>query len=113
MSGQTPLRDPYQSVEIILGEIISEMKRIGYWSEAPLPDEAFQFTQAFAMDTMTFPQWLQHILIPRVNSILDEKGDFPDKSMVGTQAIREIDGDETASTLVHLLNEFDRIINQV
>ena len=83
------------------------MKRIGGWSFEPLPEEAYEFHQAFAMDTMAFTQWLQFILIPRVRSIIAQKGDFPSESMVGAQAIREFDGDATASGLVTLLSEFD------
>jgi uncharacterized protein YqcC (DUF446 family) len=50
-----------------------------------------KFTQAFAMDTMPFAYWLQFVFIPRVRSIVEEKGTFPATSMVATQAIREFD----------------------
>jgi hypothetical protein len=63
------------------------------------------------MDTMTFTQWLQFIFIPRVHQILDENGVFPTSSMVGTQALREFDGDERASKLVNLLIEFDQLFS--
>jgi len=108
-----PLSDRFERVERIIGEIEEEMKRIGYWRAEPLPDEAYQFQQAFALDTMTFAQWLQFILIPRVHKLLDEKSIFPERSMIGTQAIREFDGDEKASRLVQLLNEFDMLFNKV
>jgi uncharacterized protein YqcC (DUF446 family) len=62
---------------------------------------------------MTFAQWLQFVFIPSVRNILGTKGDFPAYSMVGTQAIREFDGDERASRLVQLLNEFDLLFNEV
>lgn len=101
--------DRFKRVEGFIGEIEDEMKRIGYWSAEPLPEEAYRFHQAFAMDTMTFTQWLQFILVPSVQAILDEGGDFPSRSLVGTQAIREFDGDEKASKLVQLLSEFDQL----
>ena len=88
------------------------MKRIGYWSLELLPDEAYEFQQAFAMDTMAFSQWLQFILIPRVRSIIQQKGDFPSESMVGAQAVREFDGDANASGLVTLLSEFDDLFRR-
>lgn len=97
----------YSKAERKISEIEAEMKRIGYWSDEPLPEEAYEFQQAFAMDTMAFSQWLQFILIPRVRTIIEEKDDFPSDSMVGTQAVREFDGDATASGLVTLLSEFD------
>lgn len=92
-----------------IAEIEAEMKRIGYWSSEPLPEEAYEFRQAFAMDTMAFSQWLQFIFIPRVHQIIAGQGSFPANSAVGTQAIREFDADENAARLVGLLNEFDRL----
>jgi uncharacterized protein YqcC (DUF446 family) len=97
----------YSEAERKISEIEAEMKRIGYWSLEELPEEAYDFQQAFAMDTMAFSQWLQFVLIPRVRAIIEEKGDFPSESMVGAQAVREFDGDATASGLVTLLGEFD------
>ena len=96
----------------IIAEIEAEMKRTGYWSTQPLPAEAYDFRQAFAMDTMAFPQWLQFVFIPRVRQIIDEQGAFPSQSMVGTQAIREFDGDVNAEQLVSLLNDFDRLFDR-
>jgi len=102
----------YSEVGYKISEIEAEMKRIGCWSLEQLPDEAYEFQQAFAMDTMAFSQWLQFILIPRVRSIIEQKGDFPSESMVGAQAVREFDGDANASGLVTLLSEFDDLFRR-
>ena len=102
----------YSEVAHKFSEIEAEMKRIGYWSDKPLPEEAYEFPQAFAMDTMAFAQWLQFILIPRVRSVIEQKGDFPSESMVGAQAVREFDGDANASGLVTLLSEFDDLFRR-
>ena len=88
------------------------MKRISYWRAEPLSEEAYDFHQAFGMDTMTFSQWLQFILIPLVRHIIERRGSFPTNSMVGVAAIREFDGDENAAHLIDLLGEFDRLFNE-
>jgi uncharacterized protein YqcC (DUF446 family) len=103
--------DLYQQVEQRLSVIEAEMKKIGYWQEAPLPPEAYNFQLAFAMDTMAYSQWLQFVFIPRVRSILKSHGDFPSSSSVGTQALREFDGNPDADQLVSLLCSFDEGIN--
>jgi uncharacterized protein YqcC (DUF446 family) len=102
----------YPTVESKLNEIEAEMKRIGYWREEPLPPEMYNFTQAFAMDTMPFVYWLEFVFIPRVRSIIAEQGQFPSSSMVGTQAIREFDGDYDAANLVTMLCEFDDLFGR-
>jgi uncharacterized protein YqcC (DUF446 family) len=112
MIKQSTAHNRYTQAEVKISEIEAEMKRIGYWSANPLPEEAYDFHEAFAMDTMAFPQWLQFILVPRVRQIIEEEGAFPPKSMVGAQAVREFDGDENASQLVSLLGEFDDLFDE-
>jgi uncharacterized protein YqcC (DUF446 family) len=97
-------------VEAHINEIETEMRKIGMWSDKQPPPEAFEFTRAFAMDTMAFSQWLQFIFIPRVREILQSGADFPVQSQVGAQAIREFDGQYEADHLVTLLSAFDRVI---
>lgn len=112
MPDLTPSQNRLANVRKIIAEIEAEMKRKGYWSTQPLPAEAYDFRQAFAMDTMAFSQWLQFVFIPRVRQILEEQRAFPARSMVGTQAIREFDGDANAAQLISLLNDFDRLFDK-
>lgn len=88
--------------------IEAEMQRIGLWQNQPLRPEQMDFKQAFAMDTMTFSQWLQFIFLPRVREAV-EANDFPGSSSVGAQAVREFDGFTEADQLVTLLSEFDAL----
>jgi uncharacterized protein YqcC (DUF446 family) len=97
-------------VRDMLTRIENEMRQAGFWQAAPLPEEAYEFRQAFAMDTMAYPQWLQFIFVPRVKAILDGGGDWPSSSAVGAQAIREFDGLPEASALITLLCEFDGLL---
>ncbi len=102
----------YETVQQKIDAIEAEMKSAGMWSSEPPPPEAFDFHQAFAMDTMPFAHWLQFIFIPRVREIIAAQGDFPSSSQVGTQAIREFDGIYEASGLVSLLSNFDYFIER-
>lgn len=88
----------------------AEMRRIGYWQAQPLRPEQLKFTQAFAMDTMAFAQWLQFIFLPRVREAA-AANQLPSSSSVGTQAVREFDGSPEASDLVTLLSEFDALFD--
>ncbi len=90
--------------------IEAEMRRIGYWQSDPLRPEQMEFTQAFAMDTMNFAQWLQFIFLPRVREAA-ASNQFPSGSSVGAQAVREFDGDPHAGDLVTLLAEFDALFD--
>jgi uncharacterized protein YqcC (DUF446 family) len=89
-------------------EIETEMQQIGLWQGEPLKPEQYQFHAAFAMDTMSFGQWLQFVFIPKVKEAA-QASQFPAKSQVGTQAVREFDTLPAASNLVTLLCEFDAL----
>jgi uncharacterized protein YqcC (DUF446 family) len=91
-----------------LSEIETEMKQIGLWQNEALMSEQYQFHQAFAMDTMSFSQWLQFVFIPKVKEAA-KASQFPAKSQVGAQAVREFDTLPAASRLVTLLSEFDAL----
>jgi len=95
-----------QEVTRYLEQIEAEMRRIGMWQAEPLQPEQLEFTEAFAMDTMAFSQWLQFIFLPRVHEAVAANR-FPKNSSVGAQAVREFDGQPEASGLITLLSEFD------
>ena len=103
----TPLQ---QEAGRYIDQIEQEMRRIGLWQVAPLRPEQMNFKQAFAMDTMTFAQWLQFVFVPRVREAVATNS-FPSSSSVGAQAVREFDGSPDASDLVNLLCEFDALFD--
>ncbi|MGO9258245.1 MAG: YqcC family protein [Bryobacteraceae bacterium] len=51
---------------------------------------AFESKRALFGDTMTFYQWLQFVLLPRVREIIDQHGAFPAKSAVGAYAAPQL-----------------------
>ena len=90
--------------------IEAEMRQTGYWQSEPLRPEQMEFTQAFAMDTMAFAQWLQFIFLTRVREAA-AANQFPSGSSVCAQAVREFDGDPHAGELLTLLSEFDALFD--
>jgi uncharacterized protein YqcC (DUF446 family) len=112
LEARTQMGSKREQIQAKIGEIENEMKRIGYWQNAPLKPEQYQFRMAFGMDTMAFSQWLQFIFIPRVKSLLETGEKFPPDSQNGAQAVREFDGDDNAQALVALLSEFDELIRR-
>ena len=99
-----------QNAARYVDQIEKEMQRIGFWQKQQLRPEQLAFKKAFAMDTMTFVQWLQFIFLPRVREAVASNS-FPKGSSVGTQAVREFDGDPEADQLITLLSEFDELFS--
>ena len=107
-----PSQNLRQAVVRYADRIEAEMRSIGFWQNEPLRPEQMEFTQAFAMDTMAFTQWLQFVFLPRVREAA-AANQFPSSSSVGTQAVREFDGNPEAGDLITLLAEFDALFDQV
>lgn len=70
-------------------------------------EEQYENMGAFGSNTMSYEQWIQFILIPNVQDIIETKGEFPSGSETGVYAVRYFDGDRDASQLITLLSEFD------
>lgn len=92
-------------------EIEAELKVLRRWSSVPLPPEKLENMGAFGCNTMSFEQWLQFVLIPRIRAIIQDKDVFPQGSMLGPYAIRVFDGDLETTRLHDLLYHLDEIVN--
>src|SRR5688572_4673308 len=103
---------PYELVLIKASEIEAELKRLNRWSISPLPPDKFEDMGAFGGNTMSFEQWLQFVLIPRIQEIVDQKEDFPRESMLAPYAIRYFNGDMGVDDLQQLLYDLDLLINK-
>ena len=100
----------YDGASEYADKIEQELRRLNAWQSEPLPEAAYRSTRPFGGDTMSFHQWLQFVLIPRVRDIIANRGTFPPQSRVGAYAVRELDGDHEAGELISLLSKFDRFI---
>jgi uncharacterized protein YqcC (DUF446 family) len=103
--------DIYQLAALKADEIEIELKRLGRWKHDDLPEEAFEDMGAFGSNTMSFEQWLQFVLIPRIREIIQEQSDFPSGSNLAPYAIRYFDGDYDADPLREILYQLDQLIN--
>ncbi len=92
-------------------EIKEELKRLNRWQSDPLPAEKFENMGAFGSNTMAFEQWIQFILIPRIQQIVQDNDEFPSGSMLATYAVRAFDGDYDTADLQNLLYDIDQLIN--
>lgn len=60
-----------------LRHLEEEMKLKSLWRELPPQPTAFESVEPFCIDTMEALEWLQWILIPRLQAIIDQGGMLP------------------------------------
>jgi uncharacterized protein YqcC (DUF446 family) len=90
-------------------QIESELRRLGAWDAPAPPGPA---TSAFGSADRSFTQWLRYDLVPRLREVAAGRAEPPEHSMVGTQALRELDGNPEAERLVDLLLALDRVVER-
>lgn len=71
------MNDIYIDIAEILIDIEKELRELQLWDLETLSDEALSSEQPFAVDTMTFPQWLQFIFLPRMYFMIEQKLQLP------------------------------------
>ena len=109
----TPTEFHYREADRLANAIEEELKQLGRWSDKPLPMEAYEDMGAFGSNTMAFEQWIQFILLERIQEIVTQRGNFPTQSSLGAYAVRVFDGDPQSTTLYHLLTALDELINSI
>lgn len=97
-----------ESISGIADRLEAELRRLGAWSDAPLPPEKMQFSRAFGGDTMAFEQWIQFVLVARLREIAATGSPLPPSSQLRAYAVREFDGrEDEMAALIDLLGAVD------
>lgn len=65
------------AVAELLIDIEKELRELRLWDSEMISEEALASEQPFAVDTMTFPQWLQFIFLPRMYFIIEQQLQLP------------------------------------
>ena len=65
------------AVAEVLIDIEKELRELQLWDAEMISTEALASEQPFAVDTMTFPQWLQFIFLPRMYFMLEQQMPLP------------------------------------
>lgn len=64
-------------VREILQDIKKVMHELSLWQAMPPEPAAFESKEPFAVDTMSAEQWLQWVLIPRMQALLAAEANLP------------------------------------
>lgn len=82
------------------------------WQEQPLPPEAFESTQPFCLDTMSFPQWLQFVFVARMKVLLEGGQPLPSVSGIAPMAEEYFRGrNESGAKLIQALAHMDSLLS--
>ena len=68
----------HKKVEILLIKLEQNLREAMLWSGSTPSVKALQSKLPFALDTMSFEEWLQFVFIPKMSVIINSKSILPD-----------------------------------
>ncbi|WP_226702349.1 YqcC family protein [Microbulbifer elongatus] len=102
------MKSIYPDIATLLLELEAEMRALSLWDMEPPAPEALASTQPFCVDTLTFPQWLQFIFLPRMSRLVEMEQPLPQKCGIAPMAEEYFSGSALlASGLTRKLVEID------
>ncbi|MEE9255408.1 MAG: YqcC family protein [Pseudomonadales bacterium] len=91
----------------------SEMKRLDLWQAAIPHPTVLGSTQPFSIDTLTLPQWLQFIFVPRITALIEANGPLPTACGIKALAEETIGREEDDSgELLGILGTLDQLLTR-
>ncbi|MDY6890840.1 MAG: YqcC family protein [Pseudomonadota bacterium] len=97
-----------EQVSLLLLKIRTEMEALGLWQSTPPPAQALASTQPFCVDTLPFTEWLQWLLIPRLQQMIRQQLPLPQSSQIepmAAEVFQQIEAD--TSRLLELIGQLD------
>ena len=96
----------------LLIDIEAQLRQLGQWDAVPPPARALESDQPFCVDTLTLPQWLQFVFLPRLYTMLEEGESRPDRCGIAPMAEEYFRGTGLGSDkLVAALSSIDDLLS--
>jgi uncharacterized protein YqcC (DUF446 family) len=96
-----------------LNDVEIYLKELGLWSDTEPSVEALSSTEPFAVDTLEFVEWLQFILIPRLQSLVEMAALLPGNCGIAPMAETYFCGScHDAGKLINVLSDIDSLLSE-
>lgn len=93
---------------------IEQALRAGdYWHQDVPTPAAMASRTPFCADTLSFTQWLQFILLPRMRTLIEQNQPLPTSSGIAVMAEQELAETPGRETLIQRLADFDALIERL
>ena len=105
------MKERYDRINVMLDALEAELRSANIWDAEKPSEEALRSIEPFAVDKLSFNQWLQFIFIQRVRATCEQKGSLPGVCSISPMAeefyqAKKVD----ASKIIKLLASIDDLI---
>jgi uncharacterized protein YqcC (DUF446 family) len=97
-------------LSLLLQTLESELRGQGRWNDHPPSPVALHSTEPFAVDTLDFDQWLQWILLPKMNQLLLRQLPLPSTCAIQPMAEEVYRDDAGGARITQILGEIDALL---
>jgi uncharacterized protein YqcC (DUF446 family) len=104
--------DHYRKLADLLIDVERELRVMQLWElHSPSP-QALASVEPFAVDQLSFSQWLQFIFLPRVYDLIESAASLPENSSIAPMAEEFFKAQNTeAAAIILKLAAIDQLIN--
>jgi dTDP-4-dehydrorhamnose 3,5-epimerase len=102
----------YQEVEVLLKKLATCMLQTRLWSQYRPSEKALASQQPFALDTMSFENWLQFIFLPNMNRIVTSREPLPEKLVLLPIAEKCYGYSAEYAELIGVIARIDELFNE-
>lgn len=100
-----------EALAVVIDRLEMTMRAADEWEAVRPPERLLASTQPFCFDTLTFTQWLQWLMIPRMRRILENHEELPKSSAILPYAEEFVPDEGHGRELLHLVERFDELIS--
>lgn len=102
----------YTQLDSLLSALPLALIEAGLCADQQPEAAAFQSVEPFCIDTMSLPQWLQFVMLPRFEAMIKEKQPLPDRCAIAPVAEEYFKGQPRAQGVIALLVQIDALISE-
>lgn len=104
------MTDRHTDIASLLIDIEAALRQMQLWESEWPGEEALASVEPFCIDTLSLPQWLQFVLIPRFYALIEAEADLPVKCGVAPYAEEYFRGLEMdVAALMRALQQLDEM----
>lgn len=97
-------------VDVLLAKINQEMIKQDLWQSTVPSKEALASEQPFCCDTLSFAQWLEFVLLPKMQMLVDSNLPLPKEFLILPMAQQSfVNVEQDTTHLVELIAQLDAV----
>ena len=101
----------FRQLEELLQAVEQELRQLQCWESQPPDPQALASSQPFAIDQLSFTQWLQFIFLPKMSALVEAGSALPQSCSTAPMAEEYFKAQQIeAQPLINHLAAIDRLL---